>query len=555
MAKKNNKRVKRKQEKTTIQPHPQEAKFVKIREYFQIVNSTISEIIYNILLEIPRDRLLTNVDIINIIKKIKDNPKLKNVNIVLLLKYFQSFGYDFFDDIFNKFYSHICSGGLDIKKETSTVNDVLKYLMCLKPGDKTFNQSTENMADKLYYLIIHNIHIYNDPVFIQTFNTVYDKILKEQKVPNNIVISLGDSLSKIVDGINFSNYKKSSEMNNKLIDTLLISGNITEYYTGEDGVEYLKLSSTKVADLKSKDAFMRNYLFKNIIDLIRDGKTITFIDYGFSGRALITLDYIFTKILFPSNLRIIEKIKIVNFTNKEDNIRNLLDRLSKDPKIQPIFRYKMSIIPELINTPIPVQIIESEDYEARCVPQFPVDKWSIKNYKENMENPIYTNYFDDKQDFILNVAKDLKDHRLVNIDVKGEQIQRLEYKSYFGCNLNRLFCNIMVLFHMSDTDKLQNTELLQDMGIELDIVETKKYPDILAIFDILWDIFEESNYSNLKEKLDKGIVPDEMLHKIMSFLKLNPAEIAISEIALSEISYKEKYLKYKLKYLKLKKNE
>lgn len=546
MAKKYNKGKKVKKEKIdkiSSQPHPQEAKFVKIRDYFQIVNSTISEIIYDILLEIPRDRLLSNVDIIKTIKKIKDNPKLKNVNIVLLLKYFQSFGFHFFDDVFNKFYVHICSGGLDIKNETSTVNDVLKYLMCLNPGDTTFNSSTEQMAEKLYYLIIHNIHIYNDPVFIQTFNTVYAKILEEQSKPNNIIISLGDSLSKIVDGINFSNYKKSSKMNIKLIDTLLISGNITEYYNRKiEGKEYLKLNLDKVEELKKKDAFMRNYLFKNIIDALRNGNTITLIDYGFTGRALVTLDYIFTKILFPGNLKILSQVKLVNFTDKKDNIVLLLDTLSKDKELEQKNRYKMSIPFELIHTPIPVQIVESEDYEARCVPQFPVDNWSVKKYTENMENPIFTNYFDDKQEFVLKVAKELKDPRLVNIDVKGELKQRLEYKSYFGCNLNRLFCNIMILFHMSDINKLENTELLQEMGIELDITESKKYPDIEALFDTLWDILN-SDYSKLE-----GNVSDEILDKIMSFLKLNPSENAIADIV-----YKEKYLKYKLKYLNLKK--
>jgi hypothetical protein len=540
MAKKN-KRNKGKKDKISSQPHPLEAKFVKIRDYFKIVNSTISEFIYDILLEIPRDRLLTNDDIIKTIKKIKDNPKLKNVNIVLLLKYFQSFGFHFFDDVFNKFYVHICSGGLDIKNETSTVNDVLKYLMCINPGDTTFNSSTEKMAEKIYYKIIHNIHIYNDPVFIQTFNTVYAKILEEQSKPNNIVISLGDSLSKIVDGINFSNYTKSSKMNNKLIDTLLISGNITDYYRKEDDKEYLKLNLDKVADLNSKGDFMRQYLFKNIINAIQNNKTITFIDYGFSGRALVTLDYIFTKILFP-NPKIQEKIKLVIFTDKEDDIKVKLGTLSVDEKIDKKFRYKITLPYELIHAPVPAQIVESEDYEARCVPQFPVDKWSIKKYTENIENPIFTNYFDENQDFIFKIAKELKDPHIIDIDVKGERKQRLEYKTYYGCNLNRLFCNIMVLFHMSDTNKLENTALLQEMGIELDITESKKYTDVEDIFDILWYILK-SDYSELE-----GIVSGEMPDKIMSFLKLNPSENAIADII-----YKEKYLKYKLKYLNLKK--
>lgn len=522
--------------------HPQEAIFVKIREYFNTVNTTVSDIIYEIFLEIPRDRLLTNDDIILIIKKLKDNPKLKNVNIVLLLKYFHSFGNHLFDDVFNKFYVHICSGGFDIKDETSTMNDVLKYFMCLNPGDTQFNTSLEKMSDKFYYLIMHNIHVYNQPEFIKTFNTVYAKILEEQSKPNNIVISLGDSLSKIVDGINFANYKKTGKINN-MIETLLISGNITEYYKrSTDNKNYLKLSLDKVAELNRKNEFMRNHLFKNIIEALRNDKTVTFIDYGFTGRALITLDYIFTKILFPNNQLIIKKIKLVNFTNKKEDITLLLNTLSKAEDLKPEVRYKMLLNYELIDTPIPVQIIESEDYEARCVPYFPINEWTVKKYTENISNPIFTNYFDDKQDYILKVAKELKDPHLVDIDVKGEKKQRFEYKSYFGCNLNRLFCNVMVLIHLADSSKLENTKLVQEMGIELDITESKKYSDIEEIFDILWYILT-SDYSKLETK-----VSDTMLDKIVSFLKINPTENAIADIV-----YKQKYLKYKSKYLQLKK--
>lgn len=548
---KTNKSKKDKKDKISGQIHPQETEFQKIRDYFKLVNSTISEIIYNILLEIPRDRLLTNDDIVQIIKKIKSNPKLKNVNVVLLLKYFQSFGRDLFDDIFNKFYLHVCSGGFDTINKTGTEHDILKYVMCLNEGDKTFNTSIDNIDNKFYYSLIHNIHIYYNQEFIETFNNVYDKIIQLQEIPNNVVISLGDSLSKIVDGINFSNYTTSGKNNNKFIDTLFISGNITEYYKAIDGGEYLKLSEDKVKALNVKAEFMREYLFKNIIETIGSGKTITFIDYGYSGRALVTLDYIFTKILFPKNPKMKDKINFVNFTNKGDDITNLLNRLRKDINLKADEKYTMSLKYELVPTPIQTQIIDSEDYEARCIPQFPVNDWSIKKYQEYLKNPIFTNDFN-AYDYVLKVARDLNDPRFKEdeTDVKQKKKRYGEYKTYFGCNLNRLFCNIMVLFHISDSEKykLENPELIQNMGIEEDIRESKKYQseDIKLIETILWDILM-SDYSNF-EKYDKSIIPDEILQKINSFLKLNP-----SENAFEDIMYKLKYLKYKLKYLKLKK--
>jgi hypothetical protein len=174
---------------------------------------------------------------------------------------------------------------LSFKKicQTTLDQNLYNYIFCDK-----------NQLDDTFYTPFNFIKLYVDHQYTEGLN-YFTYLCMYYKLKNIPIFDLGDSLHKFVIPFN--------AFNDNYIKKILLSGNIYDNVYGpksQDGIPEavvdVKINEEKRKDLDSKLDFLEYTLFKDVISFLKENKQVVIIDYGNSGRALLTLKYIFEKI-------------------------------------------------------------------------------------------------------------------------------------------------------------------------------------------------------------------------------------------------------------------
>jgi len=402
--------------------------------------------------------------------KIIDNTIRNNVDMV--------------DTIFKTQYKKYC-------KETSD-KKLFKYIFCDK-----------NQLEDTYYTPFNFIKLYVNEMYTDGLRD-FTYICMYYKLKNIPIFDLGDSLHKFVVPFN--------AFNDNYIKKILLSGNIYDNVYGppvDDNpppIVDIVLNEDKKKELDSKLDFVEQIMFRDVLNELKQNKKAVIIDYGNSGRALLTLKYIFETINKKYNFNL-KNLILIWFSAETKAILGYIKKYVEFPFTV--------LITDHIMFPSEMTNAEEHGYRARCTPKFPIRLWTNEQYKEVLDRNIYDMEITKKE------TPDLFD-RLVSIHEKYKYKldgESLIIPNYYLCNLHEVF------------------SILLSANLILEIIEICKTFKIDELFDHIKTTIFKNNLLNLND-----------------FNTPETVEGYISKILDGGAIYKNKYLKYKQKYLELKRN-
>jgi hypothetical protein len=325
------------------------------------------------------------------------------------------------------------------------------------------------------------------------------------KLKNIPIFDLGDSLHKFVVPFN--------AFNDNYIKKILLSGNIYDNVYGPntaDGTPSpiidVKINEDKKKELDSKLDFLEYTLFKDVIELLKQNKKVVIIDYGNSGRALLTLKYIFETINAKYNFNL-KNLILIWFSAETKAILGYIKKYVEFPFTV--------VITDHILFPSEMTNAEEHGYRARCTPKFPIRLWTNEQYKEVLDRNIYDMEITKKETPEL-FDKLLSIHEKYKYKLDGDT---LTIPNYYLCNLHESFSILLSANLIGKIMKICNEHNLETL---FDFIKT--------------DIFK----NNLLQ-LDQFKTPEMV-------------DAYIASMQDGGSIYKNKYLKYKQKYLTLKNN-
>ena len=174
------------------------------------------------------------------------------------------------------------------------------------------------------------------------------------------IYSLGDSLDKF-------GFAHNVVVGYNEVQTIPFSSNM---YNPDMSINEDK---KKLVDMNAQSFYDNNSDFRNLVENMRNGKNVLVVDFGLTGKGMLTFDYVLSK--FVDNL---DHIMFIHFTMHPEEVeRNIA--LSTMPN-------------NIIEVDLSFFHSNSEAYGSRCVPRYTPSDWQNELTAVYIEDGI-PNYF------------------------------------------------------------------------------------------------------------------------------------------------------------------
>jgi hypothetical protein len=168
---------------------------------------------------------------------------------------------------------------------------------------------------------------------------------------NGYVYNLGDSLDKLAFSYNVMK-------NQERIITIPLSGS---FYNDDMSIDFEKKAEV---DAKLRDLVNNNPGLQSLINNLQQGNHVLITDYGLTGKGALTFEYIMDALGVP-----LDNLIFLQFTMNYEVINENIAHSKMKNKL-------VNVVTDLDELVVAIWLTNSENFQARCTPKYPVNLWS-----------------------------------------------------------------------------------------------------------------------------------------------------------------------------------